>query len=125
MRAALIACLVALAPGLALAAPPQAAGPPDAAGCFSADRILDHKIADTRTLYVETDRRAVFRVTMANSCLQSATSDAPLGVLQFGKSRVCKARDLDVAVRGRRCVAERIEALSKDEVAALPARVRP
>jgi hypothetical protein len=125
MRLALIAGLAALAPCAALAAPPRHVGPADPPQCFAADRILDHKIADARTLYVETDRRVVFRVTMANDCMQSATSDAPLGVLQFGRSRVCKAKDFDVSVRGRRCVASRIEQLTKAEVAALPARSRP
>ena len=123
MKPALIACLAALAPCAALAAPPLDVGGPDA--CFSSDRLLDHKIVDARTLYLETDRREVFKVTMANACLQSATSDAPLGVLQFGKSRVCKAKDLDIGVRGRRCVAEAITKLSPAEVAALPAKQRP
>jgi hypothetical protein len=125
MRLALIAGLAALAPCAALAAPPREVGPPDTAQCFAADRILDHKIADARTLYVETDRRVVFRVTMANACMQSATSDAPLGVLQFGRSRVCKAKDFDVSVRGRRCAAQSITRLTPEEVAALPTKVRP
>jgi hypothetical protein len=123
MELVLTACLAVLAPAAAFAAPPLDVGGPDA--CFSSDRLLDHKIADARTLYLQTDRREVYRVTMANSCLQSATSDAPLSILQVGKSRVCKAKDLDVAVRGRRCVASTIEKLTGDEVAALPAKTRP
>lgn len=126
MKLALTAfATAAVAACAASAAPPLEVGPPDAAGCFSSDRILSHRIVDERTLHVETDRRAVFRVTMANSCLQSATSSAPLAVLQVGGSRVCKAKDLDLMVRGRRCIAATLEKLTPEAVAALPAKARP
>lgn len=123
MRLAVITALAALAPCAALAAPRQAMDGPDA--CFSGERIQNHKIADARTLYLETDRRGVFRVTMANGCLTSATTGEQLGLRHFGKSRVCKPADLDLSVRGRRCVAQSIVRMSPAEVAALPAKHRP
>ena len=111
----------------AVAALPAQAGPSkDSLPCFLRSDIRNHTIGDDHTLYFDVAGRSVYRAVMSNNCLAGAVSSDPIVLVdRIGSGRICHKMDLDVGVRGSRCIVDRIEQLTPAEVAALPKKVKP
>lgn len=132
MQAAHLALLGAAS--LVLASP-AAQAKPDAAGgdaCFRTTDIRGQRVVDDRTVYFRTTGNRVFRVAMSSSCLSGARFNDPLEIKSpSGSHMVCRAVDLDVAVRNlpsgikSPCLVDSIIRLTPAEAAALPREARP
>lgn len=140
MRLAIVAavCLAALSTTAAVAAssnPALSPAPPKGAGlptgqCVRSHDFRNHTIADSRTLLIDYNGQATYRLTMVGSCLAGATSSDPIITRQPpGASLICKPIDLDIAVSRSGfttpCIVESIVKMSPAEVAALPRRLKP
>jgi hypothetical protein len=122
-----LAVIIGAAAALVLAFPVAQAAPSDNGGaCFRLSDISGSKLDGPSTLYVRASGRRVFRVDFENPC---DTADAYSLVLHpvSDNGVVCKAIELDVHVRDTHeaCVPKTLTELTPDEVAALPAKVRP
>jgi hypothetical protein len=63
---------------------------------------------------------------MSNNCLAAATSSDPIILRdRAGMGQICRPLDLDVGVRGTRCIVKNLTKLTPAEVAALPKKLRP
>jgi len=94
--------------------------------CFFTHEIRNHKVADRNTIYIDVTPHNVYRVTMANSCMATATNSDPLIIRNRPSGTpVCRPLDLDIGVRGSRCIVSGITLLSPAEAAALPRKMRP
>lgn len=118
-------CLIAAAGAAVLALPAQAAkGGEDS--CVRTQDIRNHTVGDSHTMYFDVNGRAVYRATMSNNCLATAVSSDPVVMRQVGGSGyICKRIDLDLSVRGTRCIVDSWTRLTPAEAAALPKKIRP
>lgn len=107
--------------------------PPAKTGLASRDCILsrdirNHSIADSRTLLLDVNN-AVYRVTLSNNCLATASSSDPIVIRHPGATYICKPIDLDLSIlkagAPSRCIVESIVKLSPSEAAALPKKLKP
>ncbi len=122
MKIALALIGAASAPALAL--PAQAAQ--DDSNCFLIRDIRNHTVGGDHTLYFDVGGRSVWRAEMSNNCLAGATSSDPIILRdQAGMGRICHKIDLDVGVRGTRCIVNSLTKLTPAEVAALPKKLKP
>jgi hypothetical protein len=114
-----------------LATPAPAAGTGLPSGqCIRTHDIRNHTIADNRTLLIDVNGKATYRVTMSGACLAGAMSSDPIITRNPpGSAIVCKPIDFDVAIsRGgfpSQCIVESIVRMTPEEVAALPRKLRP
>ncbi|MFL5296869.1 MAG: hypothetical protein ACJ798_10860 [Phenylobacterium sp.] len=121
-----LALALACSAAAAIALPTQAQPKANEPGCFLRSDIRNHTVGDDHTMYFDVGGRGVYRAVMSNSCLASAVSSDPIVMVdRTGSGRICRKIDLDVAVRGTRCIVDRLERLTPEEVAALPKRQRP
>jgi hypothetical protein len=128
MKKLILATLAATALSAAAQAAghPPSMGSPPAGQCFYTRDIHNHTIGDRNTLYLNVNGHDVYRVTMGNNCLSAAMSSDPLIIRNIPSgSAVCAPLDLDVGIKGSRCIVTAITPLSKAEAAALPKKVRP
>jgi hypothetical protein len=102
-----------------------------APACFYTRDIRNHTVADDHTLFLNVGGRMVYRVETSNSCFAAATSSDPI-VIQNppGSSNVCRPIDLDVGINTgggftSHCIVSSIVPMTPDQIAALPARLRP
>jgi len=118
-------CLIAAAGAAVLALPAQAAkGGEDS--CVRSQDIRNHTVGDSRTMYFDVNGKWVYRATMSNNCLAAAVSSDPIVMRQVGGSGyICKKIDLDLSVRGSRCIVDSWKRLTPAEAAALPKKIRP
>jgi len=118
-------CLIAAAGAAVLALPAQAAkGGEDS--CVRSQDIRNHTVGDSRTMYFDVNGKWVYRATMSNNCLATAVSSDPIVMRQVGGSGyICKKIDLDLSVRGSRCIVDSWTRLTPAEAAALPKKIRP
>ena len=118
-------CLIAAAGAAVLALPAQAAkGGEDS--CVRSQDIRNHTVGDSRTMYFDVNGKWVYRATMSNNCLAAAVSSDPIVMRQVGGSGyICKKIDLDLSVRGSRCIVDSWTRLTPAEAAALPKKIRP
>jgi hypothetical protein len=118
-------CLIAAAGAAVLAVPAQAAkGGEDS--CVRSQDIRNHTVGDSRTMYFDVNGKWVYRATMSNNCLATAVSSDPIVMRQVGGSGyICKKIDLDLSVRGSRCIVDSWTRLTPAEAAALPKKIRP
>ena len=99
--------------------------------CFRTVDIKSHTVGDNRTLFIDVEGRAVYRVAMRGSCLIGAVSSDPLVMEQPpGRALVCRPMDFDVRVTkgdgvAIPCIVDEITRLSETDVAALPPKLRP
>ena len=110
----------------AYAAPAVAVAP----ACFYTRDIRNHTIGDDRTLYLNVNDRAVYRVEMSGACLAGATSSDPIVIRNPpGSNNVCRPIDLDIGVSiggfNHTCIVSSIAPMTPAEIAALPPRLRP
>lgn len=98
--------------------------------CFRTSDIRNHTVGDDSTLYINVSGRAVYRVEMAGACLAGATSSDPLVMrLPPGSPVACRPIDLDISISkggiASPCIVRSLTAMTPDQVAALPPRMRP
>ena len=118
--------LVAAAGAAILALPAQAAAASQDDGCVRTQDIRNHTVGDSRTMYFDVNGKWVYRATMSNNCLATAVSSDPIVLRQVGGSGyICKKIDLDISVRGSRCIVDSWTRLTPAEAAALPKKLRP
>ncbi|THD58800.1 DUF6491 family protein [Phenylobacterium sp.] len=123
--------LVLAAAGLAAAAAlgsasPSAAQPDAKQTCFWTRDLRNHTVADPHTLYFNVGGRDVYRVTTSGNCLAAVSSSDPIVLRDRTSSgQVCNKLDLDLGVRGARCIVSDMTKLTPAEAAALPRRIKP
>ena len=101
--------------------------------CFRSRDIRNHTVLDRDTMLISTtDRKAVYRVTMAGGCLAGALSSDPIVTRNPpGSDIICKPIDMDIAIMQggggfkSQCIVESIVKLSPEQVAAIPRRSKP
>ena len=122
MTRLVLVSLAALAAATAFAAQAQ----PATKQCFLTRDMRNHTVGDDHTLYFNINGRDVYRVTTSDNCLAGATSSDPI-VLDnsVSQGRICGKMDLDIRVRGMRCIVSDITKLTPEEAKALPKRVQP
>jgi hypothetical protein len=122
-RLVLMSC-AALAAAAAFAA--QAAPQSSPQQCFQTREMRNHTVGDDHTLYLGVGGHDVYRVTTSDNCLAGATSSDPI-VLDntASQGRICGKMDLDIRVRGMRCIVSGVTKLSPEQASALPKHVQP
>ena len=116
--------LIGAVSAAALALPAQAAK--DDGSCFWIRDMRNHTVGDDHTLYFDVNGRSVWRAEMSNNCLATAISSDPIVLRdRVGTGQICHPIDLDVGVRGTRCIVKNLTRLTPAEVAALPKKLRP
>jgi hypothetical protein len=99
--------------------------------CFRVGGIRGQKIVDRNTVLFRTSvgPQDVFRVTMRNGCLNTATSDPLVLIPSGGSNTVCDRLDLDVRVASpigsTPCLVQEVRKLNSAQVAALGPGERP
>ncbi|MBL8772356.1 MAG: hypothetical protein JNK30_13325 [Phenylobacterium sp.] len=111
------------------AAPPKGAGLPSGQ-CIRSSEIRNHTFLDNRTMLIDVNGKATYRVTSGGSCFAGAVSSDPIVMRNPpGSSLICKPIDLDLGVsKGgftTPCIVESIVKLTPDEVARVPKKLRP
>ena|SRR5258706_1454661 len=123
MKIAIVLLAAASAVSLSL---PVRAQPAAATPCIYTRDLRNHTVGDDHTLYFDVGGRSVMKAVMSNNCLAGATSSDPIVLRdQVGTGRICHKLDLDVGVRGSRCIVDSMTMLTPAEVAALPRKVKP
>ncbi|WP_372784382.1 hypothetical protein [Phenylobacterium sp.] len=116
--------LIGAASAAVLALPAQAAQ--DDSSCFLTRDMRNHTVGSDHTLYFDVGGRSVWRAEMSNNCLAGSTSSDPIVLRdRGGMGRICHKIDLDVGVRGMRCIVDSLAKLTPAEVAALPRKMKP
>jgi len=119
--AAVVALGAMLMAGLPAAAQPAA---PDQ--CVLTRLIQGHTVAnDGHTLYFGANGTDVYQVTTGGPCLAHATASDTVILQDRGLGKICHPNDLDLTVRGTRCVVDKFVKLSPAEITALPKRLQP
>ncbi|HEX2817883.1 MAG TPA: hypothetical protein VHN39_15935 [Phenylobacterium sp.] len=94
--------------------------------CFWTRNIHNHTTDGKHTLYFNVGDRSVYRVQTADSCLAAASSTDPVTIQTHGAGgQVCEALDLNLEVRGARCIVESLTKLTRQETDALPKDLQP
>jgi len=120
-----IASFLIAASVLALALP-AAAQPKAENSCFWTRDLRNHTVGGDHTLYFDVGGRSVYRVDTSDNCLAAATSSDPIVLRdRTGSGQVCNKMDLDISVRGARCIVSNMTRLSPAEAAALPKKLKP
>lgn len=117
----------AAACALLMATPGQTQPKPDAHQCFLRRDMQNHTVGDDHTLYFEVNGRGVYRAVMSNGCLAGeSSSDTIVMRDRTGTGRICNKVDLEIRTsRGTGCIVDHYELMTREEVAALPRRMKP
>ena len=124
------AALVAVALGAvaAVCAGPAAAQPAVKSddSCFFTRYLRGHTVGeDGHTLFFNVDGKWTYRVTTTGACLAGVTPSDPIVLRDRSQGRICKPIDLDLAVRGNRCIVSGLIRLTPAEASTLPKRLQP
>jgi hypothetical protein len=122
--------VVAAATAVTLALPAAAQPPSGKSGaensCFWIRDLRNHTVGGDHTLYFDVNGRSVYKVETTGACLAGATSSDPIVLRQrTGSGQICSAIDLDLSIRGSRCIVSGMTRLTPEEAAALPRRMHP
>lgn len=100
--------------------------------CFPIYEMRGWKAADPHTIYIKVDPDRIFRLDLAQDCPLLRTPAAHLITNVRGSDLVCSAVDWDLSVSEgppgampERCIVKQMTLLTRDEAAALPAKLRP
>ncbi len=117
--------LVGAATALALALP-AAAQPKAENSCFWLRDLRNHTVGGDHTLYFDVNGRSVYRVETTGNCLAGTVSSDPIVLRKrTAGGQICTPLDLDLSIRGSRCIVSDLSRLSPEEAAALPRRMHP
>jgi hypothetical protein len=111
--------------GLTLAS--TAAAQPDKPSCFWTRDLRNHTVGtDGHTLYFNVAGRSVYRATTTGNCLAAVTSSDPIVLVdRGGNGQICNKLDINLSVRGTRCIVSDLNQLTPAEAAALPPKLKP
>jgi hypothetical protein len=118
--ASLVLSSLALAAAGSGAARPAADDP-----CFLTRDLRGHTVGDDHTLYFDVNGRWTYRVTTSDNCLVHATGSDPILLRDRGLGKICRPLDLQLTVRGTRCLISGLTRLTPAEASALPKRQQP
>jgi len=121
MRLLILAGLSALAAASGAAAQPQSSTDP----CFLSRYVRGHTTDGKDSVYLNVDGTAVFRVSTDATCLSHATASDPILIADRGSGKVCTRQDIELQVRGLRCIVKSVTKLTPAEVSALPKALQP
>lgn len=94
--------------------------------CLLTRLLQGHTVAgDGHTMYLGANGTDVYQVTTGGPCLAHATASDTVILRDRGLGKICRPVDLDLSVRGTRCVVDKFVKLTPAEVAALPKRLQP
>jgi hypothetical protein len=117
---------VATLTALSLALPAAASPPQGPDRCFWTRDLRNHTVGDDHTLYFDVGGRDVYRVETTGGCLAAVSSSDPIVMNNTSSSgHICTKLDLNIRVRGARCIVSSLTRLTPQEAAALPRGVRP
>ncbi|HLZ75091.1 hypothetical protein [Phenylobacterium sp.] len=117
----LIGAAAAVLIGLPAAAQPKAEN-----NCFWTRDLRNHTVGGEHVLYFDVGGRSVYKVETSDSCLAGASSSDPIVMLnRTGSGQICNKMDLDISVRGARCIVSNMTKLTPAEAAALPKKMKP
>ncbi len=120
------ASILIAAAGALLIALPAAAQPKAENTCFWTRDLRNHTVGGDHVLYFDVGGRAVYKVETSDNCLAGASSSDPIVMVNRGGSgQICNKMDLDISVRGARCIVSNMTKLSPAEAAALPKKIKP
>lgn len=120
------ASILIAAAGALLIAVPAAAQPKAENSCFWTRDLRNHTVGGDHVLYFDVGGRSVYKVETSDNCLAGASSSDPIVMLNRGGSgQICTKMDLDISVRGARCIVSNMTKLSPAEAAALPKKMKP
>jgi hypothetical protein len=122
MKRLVLVSLAALSAAFTASAQPA---PKPAEQCFFTRDLRNHSVGGDHTLYFDVGGRSVYRFETSDNCLAAATSADPIVLHDRGSGQICNKLDVDISVRGARCIISSITKLTPEEAAALPRRVRP
>jgi hypothetical protein len=121
-----IAASLVCAAGALLVALPAAAQPKPENSCFWTRDLRNHTVGGEHILYFDVGGRSVYRVDTSDNCLAGATSSDPIVMVnRTGSGQICNKMDLDISVRGARCIVSNMTKLTPAEAAALPKKMKP
>ena len=118
---------------LAVLSAPAAASAASGDACFRTSEINAHRKADDHTLNVRVGLKDVYRLTTKSSCLMGMSPSDALVIKTPPSGVVCKALDLDLAIRqsgagavgATPCIVSSIVKLTPAQIEALPKDQRP
>lgn len=114
------------AAGALLIALPAAAQPKAANSCFWTRDLRNHTVGGDHVLYFDVGGRSVYKVETSDNCLAGATSSDPIVMVnRTGSGQICNKMDLDISIRGARCIVSNMTKLTPAEAAALPKKIKP
>ena len=123
MKLLVLALLAGAATASAASTQPRS---PAGGACFFMRDIGNHTIADGKTMYLNVRGNQTYQVSMRSNCMGGAISTDPIILHNTTASmRICEPIDLDIGVRGGRCMVESLRKLSPAEAEAIPRRLRP
>jgi hypothetical protein len=125
MKRPIFASLACAAVAFSAAAQTPAPSKPESS-CFRTRDLRNHTVSGDTTLYFDVSGRAVYKVGTSGGCLAGVTSTDPIVMTnQTGTGLICNKMDLNISVRGARCIVTSLNKMTPQEVAALPKGVRP
>lgn len=112
---------------------PAAASAASSDACFRTSEINAHRKADDHTLNVRVGLKDVYRLTTKTACLVGMSRSDALVIQAPPSGLVCKAIDLDLAIRqsgggavgATPCLVDSIVKLTPAQIEALPKDHRP
>lgn len=128
MRRLVLICAAAalIAPALPANAQPAATQSATRDQCLLTRLLQGHTVAgDGHTLYFGANGTEVYQVTTGGPCLAHATASDTIVLADRGNGKICHPMDLDLTVRGTRCVVDKFVKLTPAEIAALPKKLQP
>ena len=110
-------------------APPPGTGLPSGQ-CIRTHDIRNHSVVDNKTMLIDYNGRATYRLTMKGSCLAGAGSTDPIVTRNPpGRHLACMPIDFDITVSKNGfpspCIVESVVKLTPEELAAVPGRLKP
>ena len=117
--------LVLAAVASAVVATGAAAQPKPDDTCFLTRDLRGHTIGDAHTLYFDVNGRSIYRVETTDNCLTDVTRSDPIVLHDRGLGKICNPLDLELTVRGNRCIIGKLSKLTPAEASALPKRLQP
>lgn len=116
----------ALSAGGAMSATDAQGQPAAKDQCLLTHLLQGHTVGtDGHTAYFGANGTDVYRVVTSNDCLVHATASDPIILRDRGLGKICHPLDLELTVRGSRCIISSFTKLAPQEISALPKRLQP